>query len=71
MGQIQVFDSVTSTYFGYTEGGLVCAGREGAGGSLYTTVTDEFSSSVWNKYATDGEGNRTGVLTTIPNFAGR
>ena len=70
-GQIQVFDSVTSTYFGYTTGGFVGAGREGAGGSLYTTVTDEFSSSVWNKYATDGEGNRTGVLTTIPNFDAR
>ncbi|MCP4537618.1 MAG: PAS domain S-box protein [Chloroflexi bacterium] len=69
--QIQVFDSVTSTYFGYTAGGLVGAGREGAGGSLYTTVTDRLATSTWNKYATDSEGNRTDVLTTIPDFDAR
>ena len=70
-GQIQVFDSVTSTYFGYTDGGLVGAGREGAGGSLYTTVTDELATGAWNKYATDGDGNRTDVLTTLPDFDAR
>lgn len=56
--QIQVFDSLTSVYFGNTEGGLVDAGREGAEGSLYVIVTDEFKSGPFRKYATDSKGNR-------------
>ena len=69
--QIQVFDSVTSIYFGNTEGGLVDAGREGAKGSLYVIVTDEFTSGPFIKYATDSDGNRTEMLTTIPDFDAR
>lgn len=69
--QIQVFDSVTSIYFGNIEGGLVDAGREGAEGSLYVIVTDEFKSGPFRKYATDSQGNRTELLTTVPNFDAR
>lgn len=69
--QIQVFDSVTSIYFGNTEGGLVDAGREGAEGSLYVIVTDEFKSGVFRKYATDSAGNRAELLSTVPDFDAR
>jgi PAS domain S-box-containing protein len=69
--QIQVFDSVTSVYFGNTEGGLVDAGREGAKGSLYVIVTDEFKQGPFRKYATDSVGNRSELLTTIPDFDAR
>ena len=69
--QIQVFDSVTSIYFGNTEGGLVDTGREGAAGSLYVIVTDEFKSGPFRKYATDSAGNRTELLTTVPGFDAR
>jgi PAS domain-containing protein len=69
--QIQVFDSVTSVYFGNTEGGLVDAGREGAEGSLYVIVTDEFTSGPFRKYATDSAGNHTDLLVTIPDFDAR
>ena len=33
--QVQVFDTVSSIYFGNTAGGVIDAGREGAGGPLY------------------------------------
>jgi len=69
--QIQVFDSVTSVYFGNTEGGLVDAGREGAEGSLYVIVTDEFKSGPFRKYATDSAGNRAELLSTVPDFDAR
>ncbi|MGD8626300.1 MAG: histidine kinase dimerization/phosphoacceptor domain -containing protein, partial [Anaerolineae bacterium] len=69
--QVQVFDSVTSIYFGFSEGGQVGAGREGVEGSLYTTATEGPAAGPWGKYATDGEGNRAGVLTALPHFDAR
>ncbi len=69
--QIRVLDSVTSIYFGNTEGGLVDAGREGAEGDLYVIITDEFRSGPFRKYATDEDGKRTELLVTIPDFDAR
>lgn len=69
--QIQVFDTVTSIYFGNPQGGLVNAGREGAEGSLYVILTDEFASGPFRKYATDSVGNRREMLTTLPDFDAR
>jgi hypothetical protein len=69
--QIQGVNSVTSGYFGNPEGGLVGAGREGAGSSLYVTETDKFRSGPFYKYATDREGNRTDLLAAVPNFDAR
>ena len=66
--QIQVFEDVTSIYFGYPQGGLVDAGREGADGPLYVIRTDGRDSGTFNKYATDEIGNRTELLTSIPDF---
>ncbi|MBC8504224.1 MAG: GAF domain-containing protein [Anaerolineales bacterium] len=69
--QIQLFDSVSSTYFGNYAGGLVDAGREGADGSLYVITTDDFVSGPFRKYATDNHGNRTDLLVTVPEFDAR
>ena len=69
--QIQIFDSVSSIYFGNTEGGLANAGREAADGSLYVIATDGFVSGPFNKYATDDEGERTDLLVTVPDFDAR
>ncbi len=69
--QIQVCDSVTSIYFGNPQGGLANAGREGAEGSIYVIATDEFKSGPFRKYATDSEGHRTELLTTVPDFDAR
>ncbi|MBN1877203.1 MAG: response regulator [Anaerolineae bacterium] len=69
--QIQVFDSVTSIYFGNTDGGLADAGREGAEGNLYVIETEGFIRGPFNKYATDSLGNRTNLLTSIPDFDAR
>ncbi len=69
--QIQVYDSVSSIYFGNTQGGLVNSGHEGATAAQYTIVTDNFRSGPLKKYATDREGNRTDLLVTVKNFDAR
>ena len=69
--QIEIFDSVTSIYFGNTAGGLVNAGREGTANSRYVIVTDGFVSGPFRKYATDSQGNRAELLTTVPDFDAR
>jgi len=69
--QIQVFNSVNSISFGYKEGGVVNAGREGKKGSLYVINTDTSQKGTFNKYATDSQGNHTSLLITAPNFDSR
>jgi diguanylate cyclase (GGDEF)-like protein/PAS domain S-box-containing protein len=69
--QIQVFDSVTSIYFGNTRGGLADAGREGADGALYLITTDDFGSGPFRKYAADSQGRRGELLLTVPDFDAR
>jgi PAS domain S-box-containing protein len=69
--QVQIFDSVTSIYFGNTAGGLVNAGREGAEGALYVILTDAFVSGPFNKYATGAQGEHIALLATVPNFDAR
>lgn len=69
--QIHHFDTVSSIYFGNPAGGLVDAGREGAQDSFYVIATEGFSQGILHKYATDQKGNRTELLTTVPNFDAR
>ncbi len=69
--QIQLFPTVTSIYFGNPAGGLVDAGREGAGGDLYVIATDAFKSGPFRKYGTDDQGNRKKLLATLPDFDAR
>lgn len=69
--QIHMFDSVSSIYFGNTEGGLVDAGREGVGGFWYVIATDQFRSGPFKKYATDNQGRRTDLLVSVPSFDAR
>ena len=69
--QVRIFKSVTSIYFGNTQGGLVNSGREGATDSRYIIVTDGFTSGPFKKYATDSLGNRTDLLVTVKNFDAR
>jgi PAS domain-containing protein len=66
--QLQVYNSVTSIYFGNVKGGLTNAGREGGKGSQYVMVTDGFAKGRLHKYALDKLGNRVKLLTTIPFF---
>ena len=69
--QVRTHDSVTSIYFGNTNGGLVDAGREGADGTPYVIVTDRFANGTFRKYATDSEGNRTGLMQVVADFDAR
>ncbi|MFC2079553.1 ATP-binding protein [Candidatus Bipolaricaulota bacterium] len=69
--QIRIFETVSSIYAGSPEGGLVDAGRDEPGGSLYVIETEEFRSGAFNKYSIDDEGNRAELLLTIPDFDAR
>ncbi len=69
--QIQTYKTVTSIYFGNTQGGLINSGREGAQGSQYIITTDGFKSGDFNKYAIDKKGNRSKLLLTVKNFDAR
>ncbi|MCI0519448.1 MAG: diguanylate cyclase [Chloroflexi bacterium] len=66
--QVQVFDSVSSIYFGNPQGGLANAGREGPGGALYVIETENFVRGTFHKYAVDWRGERLGLVASIPNF---
>ncbi len=69
--QVQIFDSVTSIYFGNPAGGLVDAGRDGPYGGSYVIVTDGFIAGPFKKYATDHQGIRTALVATIPDYDAR
>lgn len=69
--QIQIYDSVTSIYFGNTDGGLILSGREGAGGALYVIATENFQSGVMQKVAMDDRGQLGEVLFTLDFFDAR
>ena len=69
--QIQAAPSVTSVYFANPRGGIVDAGREGPGGSLYAILTDGFAAGTFRKFSLDPLGNRQKELQTVPNFDAR
>jgi PAS domain S-box-containing protein len=69
--EIQIYDTVSSIYFGNTQGGLISAGREGADGSLYLITTENFAAGKLDKVAVDTAGHPTTVLVSVPNFDAR
>jgi len=69
--QVQIFDSVSSIYFGNTAGGLADAGREGSNGALYVISTAGFARGPFSKYATDNQGRPATLLTSLPDFDAR
>ena len=69
--QVQVFDSVTSIYFGSLEGGLVGSGREGPEGTLYVTQTQNLEAGTFEKYSMNTQGNPDQLLASVPDFDAR
>ncbi|MBN1564498.1 MAG: HAMP domain-containing protein [Anaerolineae bacterium] len=69
--QVQRYDDVTSIYVGNPRGGLIVGGREGADGSLYIMVSDDFAAGPMYKYATDTTGQPTDTLAEIAYFDAR
>ena len=51
MARVKYTPSVTSVYYGNAEGGLIDAGREGPGGSLYVIETDGFKAGTFRKFS--------------------
>lgn len=69
--QVQIYDSVTSIYFGNPEGGLVSGGREGADGSYYVMISENFEQGALNKYAISANGEPGELLFTVDSFDAR
>jgi len=69
--QAQVFETVTSLYFGNTAGGIIVGGREGPGGDLYKIYTDGFTKGTFHKVRTDADGHPVEPLLVIPEFDAR
>lgn len=70
--QVRINPSVSSVYFGNTNGGIIGSGREGAEGSLYVTFTEQLESGTFLKYGVNGFGELgSQPLATVPNFDAR
>ncbi len=72
LNQALIHTSITSIYFGSSQGGLVGGGREGADGSLYVTITENLESGDFQKFGLDATKNIVlPPLATVPNFDAR
>ena len=69
--QIMNAGSITSIYFGNTEGGLVGCGREGPDGNLYYTGTVDFRAGSFYKYSVDQTGKKKELLSEFSGFDAR
>jgi diguanylate cyclase (GGDEF)-like protein len=70
--RIGLFPTVSSSYFGNLDGGLVNSGRDPVDDSRYVIVTDDFKAGTFRKYLLDENGRRTDtVLATVPDFDAR
>ncbi|MEI6873495.1 MAG: cache domain-containing protein [Spirochaetota bacterium] len=63
--------SISSTYVGSSDGGLLDAGREGPGGREYVIETPSFAAGPFVKSAIDKEGAKTSNILSLPNFDAR
>jgi PAS domain S-box-containing protein len=71
LNEVQFFETITSLYFGFPEGGMVGAGREGVGTTYYTTETETYSNGLWSKYAVNNDGKREAVIVQVEDFDAR
>lgn len=71
MARVKYTPSVTSVYYGNAEGGLIDAGREGPGGSLYVIETDGFKAGTFRKFSLKGDEEKGPLISSMPNFDAR
>jgi PAS domain S-box-containing protein len=69
--QIQIYRSVSSIYFGSTNGGIANSGREAITGTSYRLGTDGFRSGKFRKFSVTTEGNRAKEIVSVSNFDSR
>jgi diguanylate cyclase (GGDEF)-like protein/PAS domain S-box-containing protein len=69
--QVKAHPTISSIYFGNTEGGIIGSGREGADGYLYIYNTENPTAGVFNKYAVTRTEERGELLFSTPNFDAR
>lgn len=71
LGQVRVYEDISSIYFGNLAGGVADAGREGHGDEYYVIGTDDFAAGDFHKYAVDESGTLGELLLTVPDFDAR
>ena len=69
--QVDIFQPLTSIYFGNNRGGLVDSGREAPYDSRYVITTEGGAAGTFRKYAIDKDGRRGKLLAEVPDFDGR
>lgn len=68
---LRAFPGVSSVYLGSPEGGLIDAGREGPSGSEYFMETSGLVAGPLAKYAIDGRGRKSKLLSSFARFDAR
>lgn len=69
--QVDIFESVSSIYFGNDRGGLVDSGRELSDDARYVILTDGFAAGTLRKYAVDRNGLLERVISRVAGFDAR
>lgn len=69
--QINTFDSISSIYFGNSDGGLALGGRDNKTGQIYTIDTENFTAGTFRKYGISDNGDKGNLLLSVPNFDAR
>ncbi|MDJ1182966.1 ATP-binding protein [Roseofilum casamattae] len=65
--QLQQFETVDYIYFANERGGIVSVGRDATYGFNFS-ITDDFVSGDFKRYALDLDGNRQDLINTRPDF---
>ncbi len=68
---VEHYDTISSIYYGYPDGGLALGGREGPGGDYYFMYTADHAAGPLDKYAIDADGHETGLIFHVPFFDAR
>jgi PAS domain S-box-containing protein len=69
--QVKNHNTISSIYFGNTEGGIIGSGREGVTETFYVYATEDLKSGAFDKYAIAQSGEAGKLLTSIPKFDAR
>lgn len=69
--QVELFESVSSIYFGNLRGGLANSGRDPEFDDRYFIRTDGFRAGVFRKFALDADGNPGREMASADGFDAR
>lgn len=68
---VKTFPTISSTYFGSVDGGIVGSGREGTQDLFYVYYTDNLLPGKFSKLAVDEMGNPQDLLSSVERYDAR